>query len=172
MLDFRWKKKFVAPATKVDLSGSAFHVVGSRFHRGDKSTILHTHKWILTAIEYFMKWIEVTPTKKYTESIIIQFLETNILLRFRCPVEIITDIAAAFKSKRMENFFQDYNITFGNFTMYYPLGNELAESSNKSLTRIIKRLLQDNKRTWHKNLIYALWADRVTTKKSISMSPF
>jgi hypothetical protein len=72
----------------------------------------------------------------------------------------------------MEKFCQDYNITLGHSTMYYPQGNGLAESSNKILTRIIKRLLQDNKKAWHKNLIYVLWADRVTTKKSISMSPF
>jgi hypothetical protein len=70
------------------------------------------------------------------------------------------------------NFCQDYNITLGHSTMYYPQGNGLAESSNKSLTRIIKRLLQDNKKAWHKKLIYALWVDRVTTKKSISTSPF
>jgi transposase InsO family protein len=119
-----------------------------------------------------MKWIEAIPTKKATDVVIIQFLETNILSRFGVPVKIITDNAIAFKSKRMENFCQDYNITLGNSTTYYPQGNRLVESSNKSLTRIIKRLLQDNKRAWHKNLIYALWEDRVTTKKSISTSPF
>jgi hypothetical protein len=53
----------------------------------------------------------------------------------------------------MEKFCQDYNITLGHSTTYYPQGNGLAESSNKSLTRIIKRLLQDNKKAWHKNYI-------------------
>jgi hypothetical protein len=47
-----------------------------------------------------------------------------------------------------------------------------VESSNKSLTKIIKRLLQENKREWHKKLIYALWEDQITTKKSISTSHF
>jgi hypothetical protein len=28
--------------------------------------------------------------------------------------------------------------------------------------------LQDNKKAWNKKLIYALWADKVTTKNSIS----
>jgi hypothetical protein len=130
------------------------------------------HKWILTATDYFTKWIEAVPTKQATDAVIIQFLETNILSRFGCPVKIITDNAAAFKSKRMEKFCQDYNITLGHSTTYYPQGNRLAESSNKSLTRIIKRLLQENKRAWHKKLIYALWADRITTKNSISTSPF
>jgi hypothetical protein len=48
----------------------------------------------------------------------------------------------------------------------------LVESSNKSLTRIIKNLLQDNKKSWHKNLIHALWADKITPKISIATSPF
>jgi hypothetical protein len=57
-------------------------------------------------------------------------------------------------------------------TPYYPQGNGLAESSNKSLIRIIKRLLEDNKKAWNSKLKFALWADRVTTKRSIGISPF
>jgi transposase InsO family protein len=133
---------------------------------------LAQQKWILTTTDYFTKWIEAIPTKKVTDRIIIQFLETNILSRFGCPVKIITDNVTTFNSKRMENFCQDYNITLGHSTTYYPQGNGLAESSNKILTRIIKRLLQDNKKAWHKKIIYVLWDDRVATKKSISMSPF
>jgi hypothetical protein len=72
----------------------------------------------------------------------------------------------------MEKFCNDYNINLGHSTSYYPQGNGLAESSNNILTRIIKILLQDNKRDWHKNLIHALWVDRITPKISISTSPF
>ena len=57
-------------------------------------------------------------------------------------------------------------------TSYYPQGNGLAESSNKSLIRIIKKLLEENKKNWDSKLKYALWADRVTIKKSTGNSPF
>jgi hypothetical protein len=33
-------------------------------------------------------------------------------------------------------------------------------------------LLEDNKRAWDSKLKFALWADRVTTKKSLGTSPF
>ena len=46
------------------------------------------------------------------------------------------------------------------------------ESSNKSLVRIIKKLLEDNKRAWHTKLKYALWVNRISTKREIRMSPF
>ena len=55
---------------------------------------------------------------------------------------------------------------------YYPQGNCLAESSNKILVSIIKKLLEDNKKSWHTKLVHALWADRLTLNKSIGMSPF
>jgi len=33
-------------------------------------------------------------------------------------------------------------------------------------------MLESNKKGWHKKLVNALWADRVSQKKSIGMSPF
>ena len=55
---------------------------------------------------------------------------------------------------------------------YYPQGNGLVESSNKSLVRIIKKLLEYNKKSWHTKLKYALWANKINTKRAIGMSPF
>ena len=38
--------------------------------------------------------------------------------------------------------------------------------------RIIKKLLQENKRSWHSKLKYPLSADRISTKRAIGTSPF
>ena len=38
--------------------------------------------------------------------------------------------------------------------------------------RIIKKLLQENKKYWHTKLIHTLWADMISVKKSIDTSPF
>jgi len=102
----------------------------------------------------------------------MQFLETNILSRFGCPEKIITDNVVASKSKKMINFSHKYHISLGHSIAYYPQGNGLAESSNKSLINIIKKVLEENKKNWHKKLINVLWADRLTTKRSIGRSPY
>eukprot|EP00253_Pinus_taeda_P015248 PITA_15248 len=130
------------------------------------------HRWILTAIDYFTKWIEAIPCKQANDSTIIQFLETNILARFGCLDKIITDNAAAFRSKKMVSFCHKFHFTLGHSTAYYPQGNGLAESSNKSLVNMIKKVLEENKKNWHKKLVNALWADRLTTKRSIRVSPY
>ena len=130
------------------------------------------HKWILTAIDFFTEWIEAIPTRQATDTIIIDFLLSHILSRFGCPRRLITDNAQAFSSSRLVKFCNEYNIVLSHSTTYYPQGNGLAESSNKSLMRTIKKLLQENKKAWNAKLIYALWANRIGTKKSIGTSPF
>ena len=94
----------------------------------------------------------------------MDFLEENILARFGWPKRTVTNNAPAFKSKKMIIFCHKYHISLNHSTAYYPQGNGLAESSNKSLVRIIKILLEYNKRAWHKKLKYALWDDRISKK--------
>jgi hypothetical protein len=119
----------------------------------------------------FTKWIEAIPTRSTSHKVIIGFLE-DLIARFGCPNKIVTDNAATFRSEPLAKFCEQFRIKLIHSTPYYPQGNGLAESSNKSLIRIIKRLLEDNKRSWNLKLKFALWVDRVTTKRSIGTSPF
>jgi ribonuclease HI len=129
------------------------------------------HRWILTATDFFTKWIEAIPTRSASHKVIIGFLE-DLITRFGCPNKIVTDNAAAFGSEPLARFCEQFGIKLIHSTPYYPQGNGLAESSNKSLIRIIKRLLEDNQRAWNSKLKFALWADRVTTKRATGLSPF
>ena len=72
----------------------------------------------------------------------------------------------------MIDFYNKYHISLGHSTAYYPQGNGLVESSCKILVNIIKKLLEDNKKTWNKRLVNALWEDRPTTNNSIGTSPY
>ena len=126
----------------------------------------------MTTTHYFTKWIQAIPTRQATETVIMQFLEEHILSRFCVPRKIIIDNASAFKSKKMISFYFKYQIKLGHSTAQYPQGNGMEESSNKSLMRIIKKLLQENKKAWHTKLIHAFWDDKISIKTSIGTSPF
>jgi hypothetical protein len=80
----------------------------------------------LTATDYFTKWVEAILTRKEIDSVVIDFLEENMLSRFDCPRKIVTDNAQAFKSMEMVSFFQNYIIILGHSTAYYSQGNGLA----------------------------------------------
>ena len=102
----------------------------------------------------------------------MEFLEGYIISRFGYPKKLVTDNAQAFKLDSMLEFYNKYNIKLIHSTPYYPQGNGLAESSNKTLIRIIKKLLVENKKSWDSKLKFAIWADRISNKKSIGTSPF
>ena len=116
--------------------------------------------------------MEAIPTRQATDVVIIEFLLTNIMSRFGCPRKIVTDNAKDFTSSKLIKFYSDYNIILSHSTAYYPQGNGLSESSNKTLIRIIKNMLEENKKAWNAKLKFALWENRVSTKKSIGTSPF
>jgi transposase InsO family protein len=103
------------------------------------------HRWILTATDLFTKWIEDIPTRSASHKVIIGFLE-NLITRFGCPSKIVTNNAASFRAEPLAKFCEQFGIKLIHSTPYYPQGNGLAESSNKILIRIIKRLLEDNKK--------------------------
>jgi transposase InsO family protein len=92
--------------------------------------------------------------------------------RFGCPRRIVTDNDASFKDEPLIKLCEQYGIKLVHSTPYYPQRNCLAESSNKSLIRIIKKLLEDNKKAWDSKIKFSLWDDRVTTKRSLGVSPF
>ena len=81
------------------------------------------HRWILTATDYFTKWVEAIPTRQATDAVIIEFLLNNIMSRFGCPRKIVTDNAKAFTSSKLVKFCSDYNIILSLLTAYYPQGN-------------------------------------------------
>eukprot|EP00253_Pinus_taeda_P031853 PITA_31853 len=104
------------------------------------------HRWILVPIDYFTKWIEAIPTRKANHHAVMKFLTKNIFTRFACPHKLATDNAATFRAKELVDMCDSMGIKLVRSTSYYPQGNGLAESSNKSLIRIIKNLLEENKR--------------------------
>lgn len=55
---------------------------------------------------------------------------------------------------------------------YHLQGNGHTESTNKTVLKVIKRTLDDNKKAWDSKLQLAIWADRVTIKKAIGVAPF
>jgi hypothetical protein len=80
------------------------------------------HKWILTATDYFTKWIEVVPCRQATDSVIIKFLETNILSHFGCPRKIITDNASVLQIQKSCRVLQPVPHYFGALHNLLPSG--------------------------------------------------
>ena len=78
------------------------------------------YSWILTAMDYFTKWVEVIPTKKATDAIVMDFLEDKIITRFGVPARIITDNGPCFVFDEMSSFCFKYSIVLSHSSNYCP----------------------------------------------------
>jgi hypothetical protein len=77
------------------------------------------HRWILTATDFFTKWIEAIPTRSASHKVIIGFLE-DLITRFGCPRKIVTDNATSFGSEPLVKFCEHFGIKLIHSTPYYP----------------------------------------------------
>jgi hypothetical protein len=55
-------------------------------------------KWVLTATDYFTRWVEAILTKRETDNVVREFIEDNIITIFGVPSKITTDNAKYFSS--------------------------------------------------------------------------
>ena len=94
------------------------------------------------------------------------------MTRFGVPISLVFDNATYFSSIILTAFAHEKGIKLHYSSNYYLQGNGLAESTNKNLISILKKMVIENQRSWHLALPNALWADRVTPKNSLGVSPY
>ena len=114
------------------------------------------HRYILTATDYFTKWVEAIPLKTTNSEEIIEFIDQFIITRFGVPNALIFCNASYYYGDSIHEFSIRRGLKLKYFANYYPQGNGLAKSTNKNLIRIIKRTIDQNHKNWHKSLIFSL----------------
>jgi hypothetical protein len=149
-----------------------FQQWGLKFIGEFKDNSSNYYRSILTATDYFTRWVESIPTKKAIEEVVMKFLEERIITIFVVPSKITTSNAKSFNSLALAEFCFKYGIIMSHSSNYYPQGNDLAESSNKNLMNIIKKFVGEKKQASDRKIKYALWAYRITTKTSTRETPF
>jgi hypothetical protein len=75
-------------------------------------------------------------------------------------------------SKEVRDFAELYKIKLLKSSPYYAQANGQAESSNKTLIKLIKKKIEENPRRWHEVLSEALWAHRISRHGATKVTPF
>jgi hypothetical protein len=168
---FTGKKKLAALPLQPVVVEASFQQWGLDFIGKFNDNSSNGYSWVIIATDYFTKWVEAIPTKSATEKVVMDFLEDRIITRFGVPSKIVTDNAKAFCSAEMSSFCFKYGIILSHASNYYPQENGQAESSNKNLMTIVKKIVGENKKSWDSKIKHALWAERITKKTTTGKSP-
>ncbi|GJY25317.1 reverse transcriptase domain-containing protein [Tanacetum coccineum] len=95
-------------------------------------------KFLIVAIDYFTKWIEVKPVAAITEAQIKKFVWENIVCRFGLPREIISDNEKQFRDNPFKNWCEKLCIHQCFAFIKHPHANGLVKRGNRSLGKGIK----------------------------------
>ena len=91
----------------------------------------------------------------------------GIWCKFGCPIELVIDQGTHFVNKVIFKLSHYYAVVHKRSTPYYPQANGLAESTNKTVQTILKKIVNENHTDWDQKLHIALWAYRTTYKMMI-----
>ena len=127
---------------------------------------------MIVATDYCTKWVEAKALCDNTVASMVKFLYEYIWCRYGCPIELISDKGGHFLGQVVESLTTFYVVVHKQSTLYYLQANELAESTNKMLQNIMRKIVNENRTDWDTKLHSALWAYRTMYKTSIRTTPF
>jgi transposase InsO family protein len=94
--------------------------------------------YILLVVDYVSKWVEAKATKNNDVKTVINFVQTNIFVRFGTPRAIISDRGTHFCNKVVDALFKKYEVVHRTSNAYHPQTQGQAEISNREIKSILE----------------------------------
>jgi hypothetical protein len=82
------------------------------------------------------------------------------------------DQGLSFMSHQVCEFAESLKIKLLSSSPYYTQANGQAESSNKTLIKLIKKKIEENPKRWHEVLSEELWAHHISKHSATKVTPF
>ncbi|RDX81728.1 gag-pol, partial [Mucuna pruriens] len=108
--------------------------------------IFNGYSYILLAVDYVSRWVEVIATKTNNTKVVVNFLKSNIFCQFGVPKALISDQGNHFCNKAMSSLLHKYGVVHRIAKAYHPQTNGQAKD--------------------------ALWAHRTVYGTPLGMSPY
>ncbi|RDY11704.1 Pol polyprotein, partial [Mucuna pruriens] len=129
------------------------------------------HRFILVAIEYFMKWVEAASYSSVTKNIVVKFIKRDIICRYRLLAHIIIGNKTNLNKKIMTELCEQFKIKHYNSMPYCPKMNGVVEATNKNVKKIMQKMVVAYK-YWHSMLPYMLHRYRTSIRTSTRATPY
>ncbi|RDY12552.1 Pol polyprotein, partial [Mucuna pruriens] len=110
------------------------------------------HRFILVAIDYFTKWVEVTSKSTVTHNVVVKFIKRDIICQYGLSAHIITDNGTNLNNKMMIELCEQFKIRHHNSTPYHPKMNDAVEAANKNIKKIVQKMVKRIKKTFDKKV--------------------
>ena len=135
-----------------------------------KSTSGNT--FIVTAVDYATKWAEAKAIRNGTAKCVAGFIVENLICRFGCPAELLSDRGACFKSKLVTELLRALGTHPTFTTAYHPKTNGLTEHYNGTLDNMLSIYTATDQKDWDLYVPLVTFAYNSAKQESTRETPF
>jgi hypothetical protein len=128
-------------------------------------------KHILVVVCYLTKWVEAFPLKTNKASACAEVFVREIIARFGCPLEVVSDNGHSFNGK-FKTCMTQWGIHNLRVAPYHPQSNGLVERCIQTIKRALSGMTGTKPHTWDKMLGWVLLTYRHSQQKSTGFSPY
>ena len=105
-----------------------------------RPTASNGHRFILVAIDYFTKWVEVTSFAIFTKNVVERFIKHNLICRYGVPVRTITNNGTNLNNTMITELCKQFKLQHHNSSPYRLNMNGFVEAANKNNKKIIQKV--------------------------------
>ena len=129
------------------------------------------HRFILTVIDLCTRFPDAVPLKDIHTSTLAEAL-IGIFSRVGIPRRIHSDRGSQFTSEMMSEVSRLPAIPQSTTSPYHAMGNGVVENFNKTMKNMLKKVVAERPKDWHRYLTPLMFAVRDTPQDSTGFTPF
>src|SRR5215470_13727905 len=138
---------------------------------GPHPTSRHGHKYILTMIDHFTKWVEAVPIRDKEATTVADAIYTHWVCRLGAPQALLSDLGTEFQNAVLTDLCKLIGVQRLRTTAYKASTNGAIERFHRTMNSMLAKTVEDNQRDWDVQLPAVLAAYRATTHESTGYSP-
>ena len=79
---------------------------------------------------------------------VAKYICKNIMTKFGCPMKLVNDHGKHFMNEVIQELTSKHMIIHKKSSTYHPQCNGQVESTNKTLVKVLKKIVEANKKDW------------------------
>src|SRR4030095_9040159 len=129
------------------------------------------YKYAVFARDDLSAWSEGRALKENNSRNVAKFLYEDVICRHGCPLKAVTDGGGENK-KIAKALLENYKVHRIVVSAYHPQANGLVERGHDAIVNSLSKYCSQNPGKWVEYLPLALWADRISVRRSTGYSAF
>lgn len=139
---------------------------------GELPTTANGNRWILVAVDYTTSHPIARAVPDATGEAIAKFIHEEIVMRFGCPAEIVTDRGANFMSKVLAMYLGRIKLRHDFTSAFHARSNGKCERTNGILKPMLRKYVHGAIHRWDEFLPTAVFACLIRKHRTTGFSPY